>query len=134
MNLESLEYRVDELEYQKLMISKKIKQLEIERTKIRGKLEEIWDQIDGYKEENEYGRLTLEGGVKVLRLPVIWSEKGIQDALKGELAAGGGEDVETTRKYRRDKHRRDAQMAANVMDGMNPEEKGDEEGWKLGRA
>ena len=134
MNLESLEYRIDELEYQKLMISKKIKALEIERNKIRGKIEEIWEQIDGYKEENEYGRLTLDGGVKVLKLPVIGSEKGIQEALKGELKAGGGEDKETTRKYRRDKHRRDAQMAANVMDGMAPDEKGDEDAWKLGRA
>jgi hypothetical protein len=134
MKMESLEYRLDELEYQKLQITKKIKELEIQRNKIRGKIEEIWDMIDGYKEKNEYGHTTLEGGVRVLKLPVIGSEKGIQEALKGELAAGGGEDEKTARKYRRDKQRDDAQMAANVMDGMSPKEKGDEDGWKLGRA
>jgi hypothetical protein len=134
MNLESLEYRVDELEYQKLIITKKIAQLEFEKDKIRGKLEEVWDMIDGYKEKNEYGYATLEGGVRVLKLPVIGSEKGIEEALSGKVVAGGGEDLETTRKHRKKKHRDDAQMAANVMDGMNPDVKGDEDGWKLGRA
>jgi len=134
MKMESLEYRVDELEYQKLQISKKIKMLEYEKAKIRGKLEEVWDMIDGYKEANEYGHTTLEGGVKVLKLPVIGSDKGIQDALKGEVAAGGGEDLETAKRLRHIKHRADAQMAATVMDGMSPDTKGDEDGWKLGRA
>jgi hypothetical protein len=134
MNLESLEYRVDELEYQKLMITKKIRQLEFEKDKIRGKLEEVWDMIDGYKEKNEYGYSTLEGDVRVLKLPVIGSEKGIEEALSGKVAAGGGEDLETTRKYRKKKHREDAEMAANVMDGMNPEFSEEDEGWKLGRA
>ena len=134
MNLESLEYRVDELEYQKLQIVKKIRQLEFEKDKIRGKLEEVWDMIDGYKEKNEYGYSTLEGDVRVLKLPVIGSEKGIAEALSGKVAAGGGEDLETTRKYRKKKHREDAIMAATVMDGMSPDTKGDEEGWKLGRA
>lgn len=134
MKLESLEYRVDELEYQKLQIAKKISELEFEKNKIRGKLEEVWDMIDGYKEKNEYGYSTLVGDVKVLKLPVIGSDKGIADALSGKVEAGGGEDLEATRKYRKQMHREDAQLAATVMDGMSPDEKGDEEGWKLGRA
>lgn len=122
MNMESLEYRVDELEYQKLQIVKKIKLLEEEKTKIRGKLEEVWAMIDGYKEKNEYGYHTLEGDVRVLQLPVIGSDKGINDALTGGLAASGGEDLETTKKYRAQRHREDAQMAATVMDGASPKE------------
>lgn len=134
MNMESLEYRVDELEYQKLQIVKKIKLLEREKERIQGKLEEVWDMIDGYKEKNEYGYHTLEGDVRVLKLPVIGSDAGIQEALTGELKAGGGENIEETKAFRRQKHRDDAQMAANVMDGMSPDTKGDEDGWKLGRA
>jgi hypothetical protein len=134
MNLESLEYRVDELEYQKLQIAKQIRQLEFEKDKIRGKLEEVWDMIDGYKEKNEYGYSTLEGGVKVLKLPQIGSDKGIADALGGKVAAEGGYDLETTRKYRKQRHREDAQMAANVMDGMNPDTSEEDESWRLCRA
>ena len=110
-------------------ITKKIKLLEREKDKLRGKLEEVWDMIDGYKEKNEYGYSTLEGDVRVLKLPTIGSDLGIQEALDGELKAGGGESVKETKAFRRKKHRDDAQMAANVMDGMNP----DTDGWKLGR-
>ena len=134
MKLETLEYRVDELEYERLQISKKIKELEMRKERISGKLEEIWDMIDGYKEGEGYGRTTLEGGVRVLKLPVIGSEKGIHDALKGELRAGGGEDEKTARAYRKKKQRDDCQMAVNVMDGMSPDKKGGEDDWKLGRA
>ena len=131
MNMESLEYRVDELEYERLQLVKKKKEIEEEIIKIRGKLEEVWSMIDGYKEKNEYGYSKLEGGVRVLKLPVIGSQKGIDEALSGKVTAIDGEDLETVKKYRAQKHRDDSQMAATVMDGMNPSNKGDEDGWKL---
>ena len=131
MNMESLEYRVDDLEYQRLQITKEIKLLEQKKERIRGKLEEVWAMIDGYKEKNEYGYSTLEGDVRVLKLPTIGSDLGIEEALQGELRAGEGESLKEVKAFRLQKHKDDAQMAVNVMDGMSPET--DEDDWKLGR-
>ena len=128
MNMESLEYRVDDLEYQRLQVTKEIKLLEQKKERIRGKLEEVWAMIDGYKEKNEYGYSTLEGDVRVLKLPTIGSDLGIHEALKGELRAGEGESLKEVKAFRLQKHKDDAQMAVNVMDGMSPDDD-----WKLGR-
>ena len=120
MDLESLEARIDELEFEKRKLRKKIEALKRTEDELRGRIKEIWEQIDSWKEIGEFGTLTREGDARVFKLPVFGNEKDVANALAGGEAGPQGESLAEVKQAREQKGKSDGQQAVDIMDGQSP--------------
>lgn len=120
MNRESIELRIDELNIRKKVLIKKALDLKRQIHKVDGRIEEMWEWLDSWKEKGEYGVRTLEGGVKVLKVPTFKTQAELQRALSGEPQAIGGASEKETLQARESRARFDAQQAVDVLSGQSP--------------
>ena len=120
MNRESIELRIDELNVRKKVLLMKYKDLKNEITKVEGRIEEMWDQLEAWQDKGGYGHRSVEGDVRVMKVPKFKTMDEMQSALEGKPAAKGGFDEKTTLRAREARARFDAQQAVDVLDGNSP--------------
>jgi len=126
VNRESIELRIDELNIRKAVLTRKLRALEKQIEHVEGRIEEMWEWLDSWKEKGEYGVRALEGGVKVMKLPEFKTQAEIQRALSGEPQAVGGASEKETLQAREARGRHDAQEAVNVLSGQSPYDEDDD--------
>lgn len=120
MNRESLELRVDELNIRKKVLIKKALALKKQIAHVDGRIEEIWEWLDSWREKGEYGHRKLEGGVRVMKVPTFKTQEEMQRALSGKAEALGELDEMTIRDARESRAKFDAQQAVDILSGQSP--------------
>ena len=120
MNRESIELRIDELNIRKRVLIKKALDLKKQIERVDGRIEEMWEWLDSWKEKGEYGHRTLENGVRVMKVPTFKTQEEMQKALSGKPQAIGGASEKETLRAREGRARGDGQQAVNVLSGMSP--------------
>lgn len=120
MNRESIEIRIDELNIRKKTLEKKLRDLKKDIARVDGRIEEMWDWLEGWKEKGGYGHRTLEEGVRVLKVPEFKTQAEMERALSGKPQAIGGLDEKVAIQSRESRSRHDAQQAVDVLSGQSP--------------
>ncbi len=117
---DTIEGRIEELEHERLRLSKKMEALETRRVEISGALTEMWKWLDTVKGSEGYGQTTWDGKVKVLKLPEFGSPTAIKEHIEKRGLAIDGEDEELVKKIRGQKARERSKRAIHIMDGQSP--------------
>ena len=120
MNKESIEARIDELTIRKRVTKRKLGDLERQLERIEGRLEERWDEFNTHKDTGEYGHQTLEGGVRVLKVPKFKTQEEMERALSGEPAAIDKAGEAATIQAREARARLDGQKLVDNLSGNSP--------------
>ena len=120
MNLESIELRIDELNIRKKVLIKKALDLRKQIREVDGRIAEMWEWHDGWKEKGDYGHRKLEGGVRVMQVPKFKTQEEMQRALSGKAEALGELDEMVIRDIREHRASPDAQQAVNILSGQSP--------------
>ena len=120
MNSDVIEWRIEELEHERLRLSKEIEKIETRRVEIRGGIAEMWKWLDTVKGAEGYGNTTFDGKAKVLKLPVFGTPAAIKEAIETRDTAIDGEDEELVKEIRTVKARERSQRAIDIMDGKSP--------------
>lgn len=120
MNRESIELRLDELNIRKKVLEKKLRDLQRDIAKTDGRIEEMWEQLDAWKDKGGYGHRTLENGVRVLNVPKFKTQAEMERALSGKPQAIGGLEEKDAIRAREARSRSDAQQAIDVLSGQSP--------------
>ena len=120
MNPDIIEFRIEELEHERLRLADEIDKMEERRREIRGAITEMWKWHDTVKDAEGYGQTTFDGKSKVLKLPTLGSPEAIKDAIENRGTAIGGEDEELAGKVRMDKAQHESKKLINLMDGKSP--------------
>lgn len=120
MNRESIELRIDELNIRKKVLIKKAFGLRKQIREVDGRIAEMWEWLDAWKEKGEYGHRKLEGGVRVMQVPTFKTQEEMQRALSGKAEALGEIDEMTILDARESRAKFDAQQAVNILSGQSP--------------
>ena len=120
MNPDIIEFRIEELEHERLRLADEIDKMEERRREIRGAIKEMWKWHDTVKDAGGYGQMTFDGKSKVLKLPTLGSPEAIKDAIENRGTAIDGEDEELAGKVRMDKAQHESKKLINLMDGKSP--------------
>lgn len=120
MNRESIELRIDELNIRKKVLIKKALGLRKQIREVDGRIAEMWEWLDSWREKGEYGHRKLEGGVRVMQVPTFKTQEEIQRALSGKAEALGEIDEMTVLDARESRAKFDAQQAVNILSGQSP--------------
>jgi len=120
VNRESIELRIDELNIRKKVLIKKALDLKKQIERVDGRIEEMWEWLDSWKEKGEYGHRKLEGGVRVMKVPTFKTQEEMQRALSGKAEALGEIDEMTILDARESRARFDAQRAVDILSGQSP--------------
>jgi len=120
VNLESIELRIDELNIRKKVLIKKALDLRKQIREVDGRIAEMWEWLDSWKEKGDYGHRKLEGGVRVMQVPKFKTQEEMQRALSGKAEALGELDEMVIRDIREHRASSDAQQAVNILSGQSP--------------
>ena len=131
MNSDVIEWRIEELEHERIRLAKDIGKLETRRVEIRGAITEMWKWLDTVKGAEGYGNTTFDGKAKVLKLPVFGTAEAIRDAIENRGLAVDGEDQELVKEIRTAKARERSKRAIKIMDGKSPFIEDDSDGSRL---
>ena len=123
VNRESIEARIDELNLRKKVTKQKIRDLEKQLERVEGRIEEMWNWHDIHRDTGEYGHHSLEGGVRVLKVPKFKAQEEMERALSGEPAAIDRADEKETIRAREARARLDGQQLIDNLDGNSPLDK-----------
>lgn len=120
MNRESIELRIDELNIRKKVLIKKALDLRKQIREVDGRIAEMWEWHDSWREKGEYGHRKLEGGVRVMQVPTFKTQEEMQRALSGKAEALGEIDERTILDARESRAKFDAQQAVDILSGQSP--------------
>lgn len=120
MNRESIELRIDELNIRKKVLIRKALDLRKQVREVDGRIAEMWEWLDAWKEKGEYGHRKLEGGVRVMQVPTFKTQEEMERALSGKAEALGELDEMTILDARESRAKFDAQQAVNILSGQSP--------------
>ena len=120
MNPDIIEFRIEELEHERLRLADEIDKLDERRKEIRGAIKEMWKWHDSVKDAGGYGQTTFDGKSKIMKLTTLGSPEAIKDAIENRGTAIDGEDEELAGKIRMDKAQHESKKLINLMDGKSP--------------
>jgi hypothetical protein len=112
-----IEFRIQELEHERLRLAEEMDKLEDRRKEIQGAITELWKWLDTVKDAQGYGQTTFDGKARVLKLPELGSAQAIKDAIENRGTAIEGEDEELAAKVRMDRAQHDSAKLIRLMDG-----------------
>ena len=129
MDADIIEFRIQELEHERLRLAKEMDILENRRKEIQGGINELWKWHETVKDAQGYGRTTFDGKAQVTKLPTLGSKELIRDAIENRGTAIDGEDEELASDVRMDRAQHDSKRLIRLMDKKSPdaEEYPDEE-------
>jgi len=125
-DVDVIEFRIQELEYERARLQAKIDALEVRRTEIKGAIAEMWKWHDTVKGAQGYGKTTFDGESKVLKLPTLGSPAAVKAEIENRALAIDGEDEELVKKIRATKARGRSQRVLEIMDGNSPHKEKDD--------
>jgi len=119
MDPDIIEFRIQELEHERVRLAQQMDKLEDRRREIKGAIAEMWKWFDTVKDAKGYGQTTWDGKAKVLKVPVFGSPDAIKQGIENRETAIDGEDHELVAKIRMDKARGQSRKLIKEMDGAN---------------
>ena len=120
MDADIIEFRIQELEHERLRLAKEMDILEDRRKEIQGGITELWKWHETVKDAQGYGRTTFDGKAQVMKLPVLGSKELIKDAIENRGTAIDGEDKEKAEDVRMDRAQHDSKRLIRLMDKQSP--------------
>ncbi len=72
-DVDIIEWRIHELEQERLKLQHEKDLLEVRRAEIKGAIAEMWRWHDTVKDAKGYGTTTFDGEARVLKLPTFGS-------------------------------------------------------------